>query len=65
VDVQAYHQSVVTYLTAQGYCAKDDGDEIALKNSNDFSEQYQIDLSSHQIRNNEGAYRASCYPAAF
>jgi hypothetical protein len=56
----AYMDEVVENLRRAGYCALNDGEEIAIKNSNDFSEQYDI-LSSggHVLR----AYMVTCYPA--
>jgi hypothetical protein len=55
-----YMDEVVENLRRAGYCALNDGEEIAVKNSNDFSEQYDI-LSSggHVLR----AYMVTCYPA--
>ena len=33
-------------MTAKGYCAKHDGEELALKKgSNTFSEQYDVDIA--------------------
>jgi hypothetical protein len=56
----AYMDEVVENLRRAGFCALNDGEEIALKNSNDFSEQYDV-LSSggHVLR----AYMVTCYPA--
>jgi len=53
-------------MTTKGYCAKADGEEIALKKgTNARSEQYDVDLQGKYIRRGAGIYRASCYPAAF
>ncbi len=65
-DINAYHQGVADILIKKGYCAKPDGEEIAVKiGSNAFSEQYDIDLQSKYVRTGSGIYRTSCYPAAF
>lgn len=61
----AYYDAMVRILRSKGYCALFDGEEIAIKNVNDFSEQYQVMLSAGIIRTSPGAYRSSCYPAAF
>jgi hypothetical protein len=55
-----YMDEVVDRLRKRGFCALNDGEEIAIKNSNDFSEQYDI-LSSggHVLR----AYMVTCRPA--
>jgi hypothetical protein len=65
LDTQAYHEGVARVLTTGGRCARFDGEEIAVKSGNDFSEQHRILLSSGLVRKGEGVYRATCYPAAF
>jgi hypothetical protein len=65
-DIDAYHKGVADIMTTKGYCAKADGEEIALKKgTNARSEQYDVDLQGKYIRRGAGIYRASCYPAAF
>ena len=50
----------------RAYCAKDDGEEIAVKQgSNTVSEQFDINFQDKYVRIGPGIYRASCYPAAF
>ena len=65
LNAAVFHEGVARLLTANGRCARPDGEEIAVKASNDFSEQYDILLSAGVIRRGEGAFRATCYPAAF
>ncbi len=49
-----------------GYCWKYDGEELAVKNINDFNDQYDILLSEGFIRREAiGSYRATCRPAWF
>jgi hypothetical protein len=65
-DIPAYHGAVAAALTAKGYCAKDDGEEIAVKKgSNAVSEQFDVNYQDRYVRLGPGIYRASCYPAAF
>jgi len=65
-NMTAYVQAIIDILTKQGYCAKWDGEELAVKQgSNTFSEQYAIKFADKYIRTGDGIYRASCYPAAF
>lgn len=65
-DINAYHQGVVEILIKKGYCARFDGEEIAIKQgSNTFSEQYDVNFQDKYIRTGNGIYRVSCYPAAF
>jgi hypothetical protein len=66
LDLAAYHQAVVDVLTPQGFCAKDDrGEEIAIKNENGFSEQYDVQFADEYVRIGQGIYRSTCHPAAF
>lgn len=66
LDVDAFVTAMVQTLTAQGFCAFWDGEELGVKkDTNDVSEQFDILLASDHVRRGEGAYRVSCYPAAF
>jgi hypothetical protein len=66
-NVAGYNQGMVDIMTSKGYCAKHDGEELALKKgSNARSEQYDVDLAGGAyIRRGLGIYRVTCYPAAF
>jgi hypothetical protein len=65
-DLNAYNKAMVDAMTAKGYCAKHDGEELALKKgANTFSEQYDVDIAEKYVRRGSGIYRVSCYPAAF
>jgi hypothetical protein len=65
-SLATYHGAVVEVLVAKGYCAKDDGEEIQVKQgSNTLSEHFDINFQDKYIRLGQGIYRASCYPAAF
>ncbi len=61
-DVNAYNNGVAAILTAKGFCAVP-GEEMGIKNTNDFSESYDILLASGKIRHS--GYRVTCYPADF
>jgi hypothetical protein len=61
-DRQRYIDAVVMAIHAQGICAKDDNEEIAVKNTNDFNEQYNIWTSGGYVRR---AYITTCVPAQF
>ena len=66
LDLAAYTQAVIDLLEPQGFCAKDDrGEELAIKNENGFSEQYDIQFADKYVRSGSGIYRSTCYPAAF
>jgi hypothetical protein len=60
-DRQKYVDAVVSAIQAQGICAKDDNEEIAVKNTNAFHEQYNIWTSGGYVR----AYITTCIPAQF
>ena len=59
----AYNFDVVENLRKMGFCALDDGKEIAVKNDNSFSDQYQILSSDSFIIRGRPSYRATCFPA--
>jgi hypothetical protein len=58
-----YTFEVVENLRAMGLCALDDGKEIAVKNDNSFSDQYQVLSSDSFIIRGLASYRATCIPA--
>lgn len=65
LDVTGYYASVQSELTARGVCSLSDGEELAAKDSNQSSEQFDILLASGHIRRGPGVYRGICYPAIF
>jgi hypothetical protein len=69
-DREAYMEGIVANLRAAGLCAErdpDDGEQqtIRIKSENDFSEDYDVLLSSGHMRRGLGAYRSSCTPSNF
>jgi hypothetical protein len=65
LDRQRFHAGVVENLEGMGYCAFFDGEEVGVKNTNAFNEQYQVMTSFGFSRWGAGAYRSTCYPAWF
>ena len=62
----AYRAEVVKQFRARGYCAMvDERGEIAVKNSNEFSEQYLTEYSWRLLRRGEESWTATCRPATF
>ena len=57
--------AVIKNLSAAGYCAYYDGEELAVKNSNNFNDQYDILVASGHIRRGAGSYRSTCNPSWF
>jgi hypothetical protein len=64
-SVGQYLVGVIQILEDGGLCAGYDGEELQVKNSNDFNDQYHILTSNFQYRDGTGSYRVTCYPAAF
>jgi hypothetical protein len=65
LSVGQYLLGVIQILEEGGLCAGYDGEELQVKNSNDFSDQYHILTSNFQYRDGTNSYRVTCYPAAF
>ena len=63
-DGHAFYRSFVNRLEHMGFCAQCD-EECGIKNSNAFNEQYDAIVSQGYLRRGIGAYRGTCYPAAF
>jgi hypothetical protein len=65
MDVERYHEGVVKALRDEGLCAIFDGEEVAVKKTNELSDQYDIITSTDFVRWGDGAYAATCHPASF
>jgi hypothetical protein len=64
-DPDRFFEVVVKRLGSQGVCALAGGDEIGVKNTNAFSEQFDLVLWSNHMRRGPGSYRGICRPAIF
>jgi hypothetical protein len=60
-----YYVGVMRNLQEKGFCANFDGEEMQVKNSNAFNDQYHIMTSSNYVRRGASSYRATCSPASF
>jgi hypothetical protein len=60
-----YVRRVAELITKDGLCGHWDGEELAVKNTNDFNDQYAIIVSDNHIRRQFGSYRSTCRPAWF
>lgn len=65
LDADRYYAGVIANLQARDFCAGFDLQNLQVKNSNAFSEDYSILLSSGFIRRGAGSYRQTCTPASF
>ncbi len=64
-DLQAYYAAIIGIFVGQGFCARFDGEEIAVKQTNEFTEHFDVNYQDRYIRQGPGIYRGACYPAAF
>jgi hypothetical protein len=65
-DFDAYYAGVVKNLQAlPGVCAGFDFEFLNVKNTNEFSEQFDVLASSGHARRGASAYQGSCFPANF
>ncbi len=64
-DQSAFVSAVMRNLSNAGYCSTYDGEELGVKNSNSFNEQFDILVSSGHIRRGGGSYRSTCSPSWF
>ena len=62
VNLPGYYVGLIRILDREGLCAAYDGEELAVKNSNDFSDQYKVLTSGNEIRR---SYMVTCTPAVF
>jgi hypothetical protein len=62
LDRQKYHEAVAAAIEAQGGCVLIEKEELAVKNTNDFSEQWNIYTSAGFVRRK---YVTTCSPAWF
>jgi hypothetical protein len=66
VQPKAYLRALVSALEDERLCATDeDGEELAVKRTNDWNDQYDVLTGEFFIRRQLGSYRATCYPAWF
>ena len=65
LDADRYYSGVIANLQAKDYCAGFDLQNLQVKNSNTFSEDYDILLSSGFVRRGAVSYRQTCSPANF
>ena len=65
VNPDAYFRDLTAAINQGGVCAFYDGEEMAIKRENRYSEQYDLYGGEGYARRGEGSYRVTCYPAAF
>ena len=65
VDGLRYVTRVAQAITKNGVCGHYDGEELGVKSSNQFNDQYDSLTSDMFIRRQGGSYRSTCRPAWF
>jgi|KBSSwiStaDraftv2_1062776.scaffolds.fasta_scaffold518326_2 hypothetical protein len=60
-DIGGWVEEIVNNLRRAGFCAFNDGEEVAVKKTNDFSEQYDIVSGGGDLL--RPGYVATCRPA--
>jgi len=60
-----YYVGLIQNLEAQGVCAGFDGEELQVKTSNSFNDQFQVLTSAFFMRRGKASYRSTCTPAVF
>jgi hypothetical protein len=64
-NVNRYITEVMERLSARGLCTLFDGEDLQIKNSNDFNDGYDIITANSYIRRGPGCYLGSCRPSGF
>ena len=65
VDPHNYWNAITEVMRRRGLCATHDFEELAVKDTNTFNDQYDVLTGNGYIRRNLGSYRSTCYPAWF
>ena len=60
-----FYVAFLQKLDQRGICAHFDGEEVGLKNSDTFNDQFHMVTSDLILRRGESSYRATCFPASF
>ena len=61
-NIGGYYVGVIKDLDRQGICAGFDGEELTVKNTPEYNDQYKVTTSWGLVRN---FYIGTCYPAVF
>jgi hypothetical protein len=64
-DPTRYVNRMAELMSERGLCGHYDGEELGVKGTNAFNDQYDILTADMFIRRQEGSYRSTCYPAWF
>ena len=65
VSTGQFYVAFLQKLDARGICAAFDGEEVGMKTSDAFNDQFHMITSDLILRRGESSYRATCHPASF
>ena len=65
LDHDKYINTVVENIHKQNVCSRAEVEEIQVKTTNDFNEQYNIWVSAGYVRHGPHSYITTCFPAQF
>jgi len=65
LNADRYVQRMAQLMSQRGLCGLYDGEELAVKKTNAFNDQYDIFTADGFIRRQSGSYRSTCSPAWF
>lgn len=60
-----FYVAFLQKLDRRGICAVFDGEEVGMKNSDAFNDQFHMVTSDLILRRGESSYRTTCFPASF
>ena len=63
VNLGAYYVGLIKILDREGLCAAFDGEELGVKNSNNFSDVFKLHTSRGLLRTGPKSYLGTCRPA--
>jgi hypothetical protein len=64
-DPDRFTEELVARLEEMGLCAFYDGEELGVKLTNDFNDQFDVLTFEFFLRRENGSYRSTCRPAWF
>ena len=63
LDVGGFYVEVIRALDRRGLCAETGGEEVGVKRTEAYNDQFDILTARHEYRTGENIYRGSCAPA--
>ena len=64
ISDQQWTWAVVDEVRRKGYCAGIYSEEVSVRTSNSYSENFDVVTSAGTVRRAPGSYRSTCYPAS-